>query len=111
MKHNSLTNASALMALALGIALAPWPGRAQDRLKSMPGYERFEKMNKEIPGSVKMGSLSVTWLEGGSAIEYQKDDKRFRYDIPLRQLSEVPADPPRLPREGGQRRPPFTCSR
>ena len=29
--------------------------RAQDRLKSMPGYESFQKGMKEIPGSVRFG--------------------------------------------------------
>jgi dipeptidyl-peptidase-4 len=31
---------------------------AQDRLKSMPGYERFERISREIPGSVKLGTLA-----------------------------------------------------
>ena len=34
--------------------------RAQDRLKSMPNYERFQRMNKAIPESFKSGAVSVT---------------------------------------------------
>jgi dipeptidyl-peptidase-4 len=63
---------------------------AQDRLKSMPGYERFAKMSKEIAGSVKLGALSVTWVDGGRAFEYQEDGKRWRCDIATRQLQEMP---------------------
>jgi dipeptidyl-peptidase-4 len=54
---------------------------AQDRVKTMPGYERYHKMRSEIPGAVKAGSLSVTWADGGKAFEYQKDGKKYRYDI------------------------------
>jgi dipeptidyl-peptidase-4 len=54
---------------------------AQDRLKTMPGYDQFQKMSREISGSVKMGSLSITWQDGGKAFTYQKDGKRYRYDI------------------------------
>ena len=47
----------------------------------MPGYERFQRMGKEIYSSVKMGSLRVTWVDDGRAFEYSKDGKRLRYDI------------------------------
>jgi len=30
---------------------------AQDRLKTMPGYEQFQKMSKEVSGAVKPGTL------------------------------------------------------
>ncbi|MBK9140000.1 MAG: DPP IV N-terminal domain-containing protein [Verrucomicrobia bacterium] len=56
----------------------------------MPGYERYERLAKEIPEAVKLGSLRVTWRDGGKAFEYERDGKKFRYDIALRQASEVP---------------------
>lgn len=64
-------------------------GRAQDRLKSMPGYEQFQKMSREIPGSVKLGTLSVTWKEEGKAFEYRKDGKLFRFDVAAGKAEEV----------------------
>jgi dipeptidyl-peptidase-4 len=63
---------------------------AQDRLKTMPGYERYQRMHQEIRDSVKMGSLSVTWKEGGQAFEYRKDGKRYRYEIATRSSTELP---------------------
>lgn len=60
---------------------------AQDRLKTMPGYERYQKMSRVIPGAVKLGSLSVTWTNEGKAFEYQKDGKRYRYEIATRQAT------------------------
>src|SRR5690349_12135616 len=54
--------------LAVTVMAAAWlwtPAHAQDRLKAMPGYEQFQKMSREIPGSVKLGSLAVQWKEDG----------------------------------------------
>lgn len=89
------TTAGSGWGLIVLTAVLLWPAcgtQAQQRLKTMPGYERFEKLSKEIPGSVKMGSLSVAWKEEGQAFEYQKDGKRYHYDIASRRLSE--AKPP-----------------
>jgi dipeptidyl-peptidase-4 len=76
--------------LLVGATLAGSAPRlaAQDRLKTMPGCERYQKMSKEIPGSVKLGALSVTWQDGGQALQYRKDGKTYRYDIAERRLSE-----------------------
>ena len=51
-------------------------------------------MSRKIPGSVKLGSLSVTWLEGGKAFEYGKQGKRYRYDVALRRAVEIPPSAP-----------------
>src|SRR4051812_43371249 len=61
---------------------------AQDRLKSMPGYDQFEKMRREIPAAVKSGALDATWREG--ALEYSRDGKRYRFAPGARTVSEVP---------------------
>ncbi len=74
-----------LFAVTLSLCLSPLT--AQDRLKTMPGYTQYQKMRSEIPGSVKMGALQVRWLEGGKAFEYQRDGKRFRYDIATQQTA------------------------
>ena len=47
---------------------------AQDRLKTMPGYEQYQKMAREIPRAVKSGALSVTWKDG-QTFEYARDGK------------------------------------
>ncbi|MBI5387703.1 MAG: DPP IV N-terminal domain-containing protein [Verrucomicrobia bacterium] len=73
----------------LALTLASFTADAQDRLKSMPGYARFQTMSKAIPDSVKLGALTVTWKDGGKAFEYQKDGKRWRYDIAARQATEL----------------------
>ena len=77
--------------LAAGIAAAAlWaPAHAQDRLKAMPGFEQFQKMSREIPGSVKLGSLAVQWTDDGSSFEYAWDGKRYRYDVASRQTTAI----------------------
>ncbi|MEW6127556.1 MAG: DPP IV N-terminal domain-containing protein [Acidobacteriota bacterium] len=62
---------------------------AQDRLKLMPGYDQYQKLSREIPGSVKTGALQVAWKDGGKAFEYRKDGKLFRYDIATKQATEA----------------------
>ena len=72
---------AAILSLAL---LLPAHAPAQDRLKTMPGYGRFQEISREIGSAVKLGNLSVTWKDGGKAFEYTKDGKRYRYEIDAR---------------------------
>src|SRR6185503_8504307 len=84
-----------VLGLTIAFGISPLTSRAQDRLKTMPGYDRFQKISKEIPGSVKLGALMVKWQEGGKTFEYYKDGKAYRYDIATRATTEVgtaPAD-------------------
>lgn len=76
-----------IFAVILSLCLSPL--NAQDRLKTMPGYAQYQKMRGEIPGSVKLGTLQVRWIDGGKAFEYQRDGKLYRYDIPTRQAAET----------------------
>ncbi|MHB1037660.1 MAG: S9 family peptidase [Pirellulales bacterium] len=99
-------NVAAWIVLGFLPAIAP----AQDRLKEMPGYEQFQKMSPKIGASVKRGALSVTWIDGGKAIEYRKDGKLYRYDIAARKAVEIaaptaaPPAPERKARRQGRRR-------
>jgi dipeptidyl-peptidase-4 len=87
--RNSLAIAlAAMLSLSGG---APMNASAQDRLKTMPGYEQHQKMSREIPGSVKQGALSVVWKNDGQAFEYRKDGKAYRYEIGARTKAEVTA--------------------
>jgi dipeptidyl-peptidase 4 len=84
------------------------PGRlvAQDRLKTMPGYQRYREMSREIPSSLKSGALTVTWKDEGKALEYRRDGKRYRYDLTIgtaTELKEPKAEPGRRDRPPGSR--------
>ena len=100
------SNKSAAVALIILIGILPIPSRAQDRLKTMPGYDRYDKMSKEIPGSVKGGSLNVKWKDGGKSFDYYKDGKTYHYDIATKVATEAgsaPADAESA-NTGGRRR-------
>ncbi len=81
---------------------------AQDRLKTMPGYEQYQRMAPQIPTALKSGSLAATWTDGGKSIEYTREGKRYRFDLASRQTIDLgtPDDgqigqgPPRQPPQG-----------
>jgi dipeptidyl-peptidase-4 len=75
--------------IALWIAILPGLVHAQDRLKAMPGYTQYQKMSRQIPGSVKPGTASVTWKDEGKSFDYRKDGKTYHYDIAASKSSEI----------------------
>jgi dipeptidyl-peptidase-4 len=77
------------LAVLLGVGLLSAGLTAQDRLKTMPGYEQYQKMNKEMQGAVKLGALNATWKDAGKALEYPKDGKIYRYDVATKLTTEI----------------------
>ena len=64
---------------------------AQDRLKSMPGYERYQKMSREMTNVFTSGTVSVKWNDDSSSFDFRRESKRFRYDISSRRTLELGA--------------------
>ncbi len=88
----------AVLVLAGALALT---AKAQDRLKTYPGYDQYQKMSKEMLGAFKSGALQVTWKDGGKAFEYPRDGKVWRFDIASKKAAEVPGTA--APEPGGMR--------
>src|SRR5688572_25643060 len=69
---------------------------AQDRLKTMPGYESYQRMAPRIPGSVRLGVVEVAWDPAGKTFDYSvpqgrgADPKRFRFDFATGKAAEIP---------------------
>src|SRR5262245_20640235 len=61
----------------------------QDRLKTMPGYEQYQRLRREIPTSVKSGALNATWTDDSKALEYSTDGKKYRFDLASRQITDA----------------------
>lgn len=74
---------------------------AQDRLKTMPGYEQAQKMSREMQGAVKLGSLNVTWKDG-KTFEYVRDGKLYRYDVATKAATELGPAPATASGRGGR---------
>jgi len=71
---------------------------AQDKLKSMPGYNQYQKVAPQIRTSVKLGSISAKWSEDGSSFEYQQDKKIYKYTVKTKKVTEVGVAPEVEPR-------------
>jgi dipeptidyl-peptidase-4 len=85
----------------LALAAVPREAAAQDRLKTMPGYDRYQVLSSQIPISVKPGALSVFWRDART-FEYRSDGKVYRYDVTAKRstLAEVPAESGSGPNRG-----------
>ena len=86
---------SGVVTLMLVLTVLPVTSRAQDRLKTMPGYDQYQRISNEIPGSVKLGSLIVKWQDDGKSFDYYKEGKTYHYDIATGVTTEAgpaPAD-------------------
>jgi dipeptidyl-peptidase-4 len=81
----------ALLLLLAAAAFLPLDAVAQDRLRTMPGYAQYTRMQPLIGSSVRLGSLNVTWVDDGRAFEYTLDSKRMRYTIATKTATEVTA--------------------
>jgi dipeptidyl-peptidase 4 len=81
----------AWQALAIGLALAAVAplAPAQDRLRTMPGYDQYSHVAPQIQGSVKLGVLQSFWVDSGKAFEYQRDGQWYRYDVASRKAAQI----------------------
>jgi dipeptidyl-peptidase-4 len=77
-----------LVAMAIMLDIMAVTTGAQDRLPKYPGYAQDQKMSGELRSAVKMGSISVTWKDGGKTFDYQWDGKTYHYDIAARKATE-----------------------
>lgn len=73
----------------LGFIFSSSPLHSQDRLKTYPNYDRYERLLKEIREAVKSGALRVTWKDDGEALEFSRDGKQWRFDIRTGKLLET----------------------
>ena len=71
--------------------MVPLALTAQDRLKTMPGYDAAQRMARDAPAAVTGAVTGVTWIEGGRAFEYDRGGKRYRYDLSRERATPVDA--------------------
>lgn len=88
-KESMPIRTAARLALLLALTLPAFTLGAQDRLKQMPGYERWEAMQPKLAGAVKSGAVTPTWAEDGKSFEFTRDGKRFKYDVAARRAMET----------------------
>ena len=75
------------MAAALATTISV--SQAQDKLKSMPGYEQYQTIAPQLRSAVKPGSLNVKWAEDGKSFEYVEDGKLQSYSLKTKKVTEI----------------------
>ena len=94
-----LGRGAVLAVVAVVVVASGSTTEAQDRLKSMPGHDRYQKMNKELSGGAyKSGGVSVAWKDGGKAFAFPKDGKTVQFDIATQTYGE-PAEGKDAPKD------------
>lgn len=78
--------------------------QAQDKLKNMPGYDRYREVAPQIRGSVQPGIVRATWAEDGKTFEYVMDGKLWQYDVKKKKATDM-GDAPRPKRRQRAWRP------
>jgi dipeptidyl-peptidase-4 len=72
---------------------------AQDRLKSMPGYERYQRMAPLIAaalGGTGRGfgrGSGVTWSADGKTVDFENGGKRYRFDVATKKVTDATDTP------------------
>jgi dipeptidyl-peptidase-4 len=85
--------ALAVLAVLAALAVLAVPSAAlsaQDRLRTMPGYDQHQKMAGQIPAALKSGAVAAAWTGDGKAVEYTREGKQYRFDIASRQTIDIP---------------------
>ncbi len=88
------------LALCVVVLVLTSLAASQERLRNMPGYAKFERMSRELPGSVQRGDLQVSWDPSGRVLYYSRNGKSYAYDIAARQEKE--AAPPEITVSSGR---------
>ncbi|PZX49613.1 S9 family peptidase [Algoriphagus chordae] len=76
--------------------------QAQDKLKSMPGYEQYQKIAPQVRSAVKPGSLNVNWAEDGKSFTYAENGKLQSFSVKTKKVTEE-GDVPRPERRAWNR--------
>ena len=88
-------------AARLVVLLLPLALPAQDRLRTMPRYDRYQQLSRVIPGSVRSGAVTATWDADSRGFRYQHGGKQWHYDVAARRATEVGANTPNAGRRSG----------
>jgi dipeptidyl-peptidase-4 len=82
-----------LTTIAAAAVLASSVLFAQDRLKTMPGYELAQRIAREGPTSVRGGAVSPSWSDDSQSFTYSRDSRMYRYEVATHQAVETGAAP------------------
>jgi dipeptidyl-peptidase-4 len=105
MLSRSQSSAAHVVAGAAFLLSAPIALNAQDRLKTMPGYDQFAKMQAAVQQGgtpVKSGAVNAVWSADGKTFDYTYDGKRNRFDVASKKITPAPDAPAAAGGRGGR---------
>lgn len=82
-KKTGFFAALSILLLSTGISTA------QDKLKEMPGYDRYVEMAPKLYSSIKRAPSSVQWAEDGKSFTYFENGKTYKYDVRRKRATEI----------------------
>ena len=62
---------------------------AQQWIKNMPGYERYQEIAPQIRNSVKQGIIRADWADDGETFQYNWEGKKYKFDVKKKQATEI----------------------
>ncbi|MEK0430737.1 MAG: hypothetical protein RL139_541, partial [Gemmatimonadota bacterium] len=80
---------STRLLLPLVLLLAPSALLAQDRLREMPGYAQYAANAPRLASSIVSGAVTPQWAEDSRSFEFQREGKRYRFDLATKAVTEV----------------------
>jgi dipeptidyl-peptidase-4 len=71
---------SGLSLLTLAVVFPPSVA-SQSRLPDMPGHDRYVAMAPQMREAFVSGALRVEWADDGTSFEYERDGRRYRFEL------------------------------
>jgi len=102
MTNRSLALHCGIVLTAILVSLCIVPMDAQDRLRAMPGYDQFQKMQSALQGAQVFvtGAITPTWAADGKTFTYAASGKTYKFDVAGMKAEETGI----VPAEGGRGR-------
>src|SRR4051812_33066317 len=91
-------------AALVALVVVPTLLDAQDRLKTLPGYDAVQRVAREAPAAVTGAVTGVAWVDDGRAFEYDQDGKHYRFELGRGRASEAEPAADRSAGRGGRGR-------
>jgi dipeptidyl-peptidase-4 len=91
-----------VIAGAIALALVVVPMHAQDRLRTMPGFDQFSKMQAAMQGgpAVISGAITPAWADDGKSFTYATAGKAYKFDLTTMRAVETGEAPVAGPGRG-----------
>ena len=78
-----------VLVTVLAAAAAATSVLAQDRLKLMPGFDQYTKMQPQLQGAVVPGTITNVQWSGDASISYSAAGKPYRFDFATMKATEL----------------------